>query len=104
MSSRFAAGPAAGPCPGAVHFATARSILTQLVLRAALVVLPLVSLGIAPSLPLRADDFPKLYNSESEAATLLSPEEALRKVVLPEGFHATLFAHEPEVQNPIAMA
>lgn len=66
--------------------------------------LPLVPLGIAPSLPLRADDFPKLYNSESEASTLLAPEEALRKIVLPEGFRATLFAHEPEVQNPIAMA
>lgn len=53
---------------------------------------------------LRAADFPELYNSETEATMPLAPEEALKKIVLPEGFRASLFAHEPDVQNPIAMS
>jgi putative membrane-bound dehydrogenase-like protein len=32
----------------------------------------------------------------------LSPEEAAKKMTLPEGFHATLFAGEPDVVQPIA--
>jgi putative membrane-bound dehydrogenase-like protein len=32
----------------------------------------------------------------------LSPPEALRKITLPEGFHITLFAGEPDVLQPIA--
>jgi putative membrane-bound dehydrogenase-like protein len=57
-----------------------------------------------PAGPLLADDFPRLYNSEPGAATLLAPEQALKKIVAPKGFRTTLFAHEPDVQNPIAMA
>ena len=34
----------------------------------------------------------------------MSPQEALQALNLPEGFEATLFAAEPDVQNPIAMA
>lgn len=48
------------------------------------------------------DTFPEIYNSEPETAGLISPEEALASLKLPEGFTATLFAAEPEVQNPIA--
>ncbi len=33
----------------------------------------------------------------------LTPEEALAKLQLPPGFKATVFAAEPEIQNPIAM-
>ncbi|HEU0040551.1 MAG TPA: PVC-type heme-binding CxxCH protein, partial [Verrucomicrobiae bacterium] len=52
----------------------------------------------------RATDFPAIYNSEvnSNAAPPL-PEEALAKLKLPSGFKATMFAAEPDVQNPIAM-
>jgi hypothetical protein len=35
---------------------------------------------------------------------LLPPAEALSKMTLPAGFHATMFAAEPEVRQPIAMA
>ncbi len=52
-----------------------------------------------------ADDFPKVVNSPSEAN--LKPMEAVesvRSLKLPAGFEATLFAAEPDVQNPIAMA
>ena len=34
----------------------------------------------------------------------LTPEEALAKLQLPPGFKATVFAAEPDIQNPIAMA
>src|SRR5690606_31165703 len=34
----------------------------------------------------------------------LSPEEAVRAMTVPEGFSVRLFAGEPDVQQPIAMA
>jgi len=53
----------------------------------------------------RGDDtFPTVTNSEPAAATMLSPEEALQRITVPAGFRASLFAHEPDVQNPIAMS
>lgn len=51
-----------------------------------------------------AADFPALYNSEPGNPSPMSPQEALKALKLPEGFKATLFAAEPDVQNPIAMA
>ena len=37
------------------------------------------------------------------ATPVLSPEEAAKKMTLPEGFEARIFAFEPEVVNPVAM-
>lgn len=51
-----------------------------------------------------ADDFPTPYNSEKDNPSPISPQEALAAMKLPPGFRATLFAAEPEVQNPIAMS
>ncbi|MBK8035540.1 MAG: hypothetical protein IPK22_00160 [Verrucomicrobiaceae bacterium] len=51
-----------------------------------------------------AADFPALYNSEPGNPSPMSPPEALKALKLPEGFKATLFAAEPDVQNPIGMA
>jgi putative membrane-bound dehydrogenase-like protein len=51
-----------------------------------------------------AGDFPVPYNSEKESRQLSTPAEALAALKLPAGFRATLFANEPDVQNPIAMA
>ena len=49
--------------------------------------------------------FPEVYNSEpDENAQPPAAEEALGMLDLPDGFTAMLFASEPEVQNPIAMA
>lgn len=48
--------------------------------------------------------FPKIYNSEPGDGSPMPASEALGKLRLPEGFHATLFAGEPEIQNPIAAA
>ncbi len=52
-----------------------------------------------------ADDFPKVTNSPSEAHLKpMDAAEALRTIKLPAGFSATLFASEPDIQNPIGMA
>src|SRR5260221_4426411 len=60
--------------------------------------------AVAPSA--RADEkpFPKPANSQEETIKPLTPEEALKALQLPPGFKATLFAAEPAVQQPIAMA
>jgi putative membrane-bound dehydrogenase-like protein len=51
-----------------------------------------------------AADFPAIYNSEVNSnAAPPSPPEALAELKLPPGFKATVFAAEPDVQNPIAM-
>lgn len=34
----------------------------------------------------------------------LSPQQALERMVVPEGFHVELVASEPDLQNPVAMA
>ncbi len=42
-------------------------------------------------------------NQDISQQPLTSPQAALRAIHLPPGFQATLFAAEPDVQNPIAM-
>jgi putative membrane-bound dehydrogenase-like protein len=45
------------------------------------------------------------YDTEQDALNLrLSPEQAAAGFAVPDGFQVRVFAHEPEVQNPIAMA
>src|SRR5688572_2047372 len=53
-----------------------------------------------------AHEFPAPVNSGNEkgAKPPMTPEEAVKSIKLPEGFKATLFAGEPDVQNPIACA
>jgi putative membrane-bound dehydrogenase-like protein len=51
-----------------------------------------------------AADFPQPYNSEPGNPSPMPPQQALKALKLPEGFKATLFAAEPDVQNPIGMA
>jgi putative membrane-bound dehydrogenase-like protein len=51
-----------------------------------------------------AADFPPLTNSETDLAVPLMPAAAAVKAMkVQEGFAVTLFAAEPEVQNPVAM-
>lgn len=53
----------------------------------------------------RSEDFPEVKNSPAEDKFLPMPAaEAAAKMQLPAGFQATVFAAEPDVQNPIAMA
>ena len=50
-------------------------------------------------------EFPQPYNSEPAASGSPMPAaEAAAKMQLPPGFKATVFAAEPDVQNPIAIA
>ncbi len=50
-------------------------------------------------------DFPELFNTEPiSEQEWMSPEQAVKQMQLPDGFQATAFAAEPDVQNPIAMA
>ena len=52
-----------------------------------------------------ADEFPMPFNTADDAKAVATPaDEAVKKVRLPPGFQATLFAAEPDVQNPIGMA
>ncbi len=51
-----------------------------------------------------ADDFPPIHNTEPGNAKPMPAEEAAAGMELPEGFRASVFAAEPDVQNPIAMA
>jgi putative membrane-bound dehydrogenase-like protein len=50
------------------------------------------------------DDFPAPYNSEPSSGHPMAPEAAARAFRVPEGFRVSVFAAEPDVQNPIAMA
>ncbi len=64
-----------------------------------------IALGFAFLSHACAGDFPELRNSETDInATPMVAAEVALKMELPKGFKATLFASEPEVQNPIAMA
>ena len=47
--------------------------------------------------------FPAPYNTRQADSHFLKPEEAVKTIQLPAGFHATLFAGEPDVQQPIGM-
>lgn len=51
---------------------------------------------------LPAKPFPKITNSQDPKDTPLTPQQALKKLALPEGFNTTLFAGEPDIQQPIA--
>lgn len=48
-----------------------------------------------------AAEFPRVYNSQPETIPFTNAEDALKGIRLPEGFRATLFAAEPDVQQPI---
>lgn len=66
--------------------------------------LPLLAFAPVAIPAAAAADFPAPYDSEPGNPRPMSPQEALKALRLPEGFTATLFAAEPEVRNPIAMA
>jgi putative membrane-bound dehydrogenase-like protein len=70
-------------------------------LRAAALVCGLFPLGMIA----RAAEFPTPYNSEKDTASqALKPAEAAAGFRAPKGFNVSVFASEPDVQNPIAMA
>jgi putative membrane-bound dehydrogenase-like protein len=61
--------------------------------------------GLGLAVAAARGEFPQPYNTEPDTASApLPPEVAAQRLGLPDGFHATVFAAEPDVQNPIAMA
>jgi hypothetical protein len=44
-----------------------------------------------------AEDFPQPFNTQELTQQLLTPEESLARISLPEGFHVSVFASEPDV-------
>src|SRR4051812_13912006 len=48
--------------------------------------------------------FPTPYNTEPDKSGPMPAADAAAQMRLPTGFNATVFASEPDVQNPIAMA
>jgi putative membrane-bound dehydrogenase-like protein len=54
--------------------------------------------------PLSAQDFPTPRNTETASTAPMPAADAVRGFRVPPGFSVTVFAAEPDVQNPIAMA
>ena len=79
---------------------TSRFLLPALAALAALV-FTLCCLAVTSA---AADDFPELINTEKAEVKLTTPQEALRTISVEDGFHVTLFAAEPDVNQPIALA
>ena len=61
------------------------------------------SLALVLGVAAFAAPFPEPTNNQVETIPLLTPQQALSKLHLPEGFKATLFAAEPDVRQPIAL-
>ncbi len=55
-------------------------------------------------LSVSAADFPEPYDTEKTDSKPMPAEEAARTAVLPEGFRLEVFAAEPDVRQPIAIA
>ncbi|PRY09687.1 putative membrane-bound dehydrogenase-like protein [Pontibacter ummariensis] len=53
---------------------------------------------------LATEDFERVVVDKDPPATPLSPEESMRKIVLPPGYKVELVASEPMVQEPVALA
>lgn len=65
-----------------------------------------LSLCLAVAHSVMADEapFPTPTNNEPSTLPFTPPEEALKGFTVPEGFQVSLFAAEPDVQQPIAIA
>ena len=60
---------------------------------------------LSKALSASADDFPTPHNTEPDLSIPLMPaQQAAERMQVPEGFKVSVFAAEPDVQNPIAMA
>ncbi|MFM8469901.1 MAG: PVC-type heme-binding CxxCH protein [Limisphaerales bacterium] len=65
----------------------------------------LASVHLLVQFSAHATDFPKPFNSEPDTNSAALPAaEVAAQMKLPPGFKATVFAAEPDVQNPIALA
>ena len=58
---------------------------------------------LSGNLFIHAQEWRSPYNSEPSDIPFTTPEEALDAVIAPDGYHVSLYAHEPDVQQPIAL-
>ncbi|HSG70293.1 MAG TPA: hypothetical protein VLA12_07750, partial [Planctomycetaceae bacterium] len=63
--------------------------------------LTLFAFFISPNI--HADDFKPAANTQKPEDHPPTPQEALEKITVPEGFHVDLFAAEPDVRQPLDM-
>jgi putative membrane-bound dehydrogenase-like protein len=82
------------PLCDASHLISRRSIRRHVTVVALLLIAQLA----------KADDFPQLPNTEKSKIPFTTPEQALKALKVPKGFKATMFAAEPDVNQPIALA
>lgn len=66
-----------------------------------ILLISLLFLGLTPA---GRAEFPTPFNTEKTPGGPMPAEEAARSMVLPPGFKCQVFAAEPDVQQPIAMA
>ena len=59
--------------------------------------------AFAPTSPAQKKGEPIPYGQDKMPGPALSPAEALKKMVVPEGFRVELVAAEPDIVNPVAM-
>src|SRR5688572_8978154 len=64
----------------------------------------LYSLAVVAFCELASAEIPQPYDSDKSTTRPLPPNEAAAQWKLPPGFKATVFAAEPDVRQPIAMA
>ncbi len=70
-----------------------------------LILIALFTMTVRPQRSLAAaDDFPRPRNTETARGGPLSARDAAAGFGVPAGFHVSVFAAEPDVRNPIAMA
>ncbi|WP_435017422.1 PVC-type heme-binding CxxCH protein [Tundrisphaera sp. TA3] len=63
------------------------------------------ALGTGTAGPALADDFPEPRDTEpTPGGPAMSAEQAAKAFKVPDGFHVSVFASEPDVRNPIGMA
>ena len=69
------------------------------------VFLVFVCFGVGPAQLTVAndEDFPAPINTQPGSETLLTAQDALTKIHVPDGFRVSLFAGEPDVQQPISL-
>ena len=63
----------------------------------------LSAMSVGGQLACHADDLPEgVRDTQSENDVSLTPLESLKRMRVPEGFHVSLFAGEPDIRRPIA--
>ncbi len=83
-------------------FAAARSITSRISAISVLLTLAGLWLGSGQAWA-QSDDFPAAFNTDPPDSHPPTPEEMVKLIEVPPGFNVTLFAGEPDVQQPICM-